>query len=159
MPIHRLRTFTGRPHRFAALVVVATVALTGAACDEALSRVTGPTPNLTVSFASIQRDIFAAPDSSGRPGCVSCHSDALARFNGGLSLQSNPYTSLVGAAAVFKRGATRVIPGDPNGSYLIQKLEGRGGIVGARMPFGGPYLTDGQISVIRRWIELGAQNN
>lgn len=150
------------PHwmrRFAASLAVALVALAGVACDEALSSVTGPTPNLTVSFASIQRDILSAPDASGRPGCTSCHSDALARFNGGLNLQTNPYGNLVGAVSFSKRGATRVIPGDPDGSYLIQKLEGRGGIVGARMPLGGPYLTPGQISVIRRWIELGAQNN
>jgi hypothetical protein len=53
-----------------------------------------------------------------------------------------------------------VIPGDPENSYLIHKLEGRAGIVGARMPFNSPaYLTDGQIKVIKRWIEDGAQNN
>ena len=56
-------------------------------------------------------------------------------------------------------GAVRVIAGDPENSYLIHKLEGRSGIVGARMPLLGPYLTDGQIVVIRRWIETGARND
>ena len=33
-------------------------------------------------------------------------------------------------------------------------------IVGGRMPRGtGPFLTDGQMLVIRRWIELGAKND
>ncbi len=59
-----------------------------------------------------------------------------------------------------KVGAIRVIPGDPENSYLIHKLEGRPGIVGVRMPLiGPPYLTDGQILVIKRWIELGARND
>jgi hypothetical protein len=50
-----------------------------------------------------------------------------------------------------------VAPGDPERSYLIHKLEGRPGIVGLQMPRNGPpYLTAGQIQVIKRWIEIGA---
>ena len=30
---------------------------------------------------------------------------------------------------------------------------------GVRMPLNGPYLTEGQVLVIRRWIEIGAPNN
>ena len=45
-----------------------------------------------------------------------------------------------------KAGAIRVIPGDPENSYLIHKLDGRQSIVGQRMPrTTGPFLTDGQI--------------
>ena len=51
------------------------------------------------------------------------------------------------------------IPGDPENSYLIHKLEGRSTIAGVRMPLNGPYLEAGQILVIRRWIEIGAPNN
>ena len=51
----------------------------------------------------------------------------------------------------------RVKPGDPDGSYLILKVEGTSGIVGARMPFGGPYLPQSTIDVIRQWITNGAQ--
>jgi hypothetical protein len=54
----------------------------------------------------------------------------------------------------------RIAPGDPSNSYLVQKIEGASGIVGVRMPANGPpYLTDGQISIIRRWVEIGAPNN
>ena len=70
------------------------------------------------------------------------------------------YGELVNVASRNKPGAIRVIPGDPDASYLIHKLEGRGDIVGERMPrTGGPFLTAGQISIIRRWIELGANND
>jgi hypothetical protein len=72
----------------------------------------------------------------------------------------NAHGQLVNVASNAKAGAIRVIPGDPENSYLIHKLEGRPGIVGLQMPrAGGPPLTPGQILVIKRWIELGAPNN
>jgi hypothetical protein len=54
---------------------------------------------------------------------------------------------------------TRVIPMDPDGSFLIQKLEGTPGIIGARMPADGFYLQQATVDVIRQWILDGALNN
>jgi hypothetical protein len=51
---------------------------------------------------------------------------------------------------------TRVIPGDPNASLLVRKLEDGAPPVGVRMPFGGPYLPQGTVNVIRQWIHVGA---
>ena len=133
-----------------------------AACDEKLSDITGPTQELSPSFSSIQRDIFTATDSSGRAACNSCHTTAGGRVPpSGMDLGSaSAYAQLVNVGSNAKPGAIRVIPGDPENSYLIHKLEGRAGIVGLRMPRSGPpFLTDGQIRVIKRWIELGAPNN
>ena len=131
-----------------------------AGCDESLREFVGPTPDLEPTFSSIQRDILSAPDSAGRLACINCHNPQGAIINGGLNLVgASAYNALVNAPSTGKRGAVRVIPGDPNGSYLIQKLEGAPGIAGVRMPFTPPYLTTGQIAVIRRWIELGAANN
>jgi len=50
----------------------------------------------------------------------------------------------------------RVVPGDPDASFLIQKLQGADGLLGDRMPDGGPYLTTATINVIRQWIQNGA---
>jgi hypothetical protein len=127
-------------------------------CDEPLSSVAGPTPNLEPTFASIQRDIFEATDSSGRTSCVTCHTTTGRVPSGGMNLNHDAaYDQIVNGASRTKAGATRVIPGDPNGSYLVQKLEGAAGIIGRRMPNNGPpYLTDGQILIIRRWIANGA---
>ena len=136
-----------------------TVAVGAAACDENLSDVTGPTQNLTPTFSSIQADIFNAPDSAGRLACTQCHNAIGGRFNGLDLSAAVAYTNLVGRASVGKPGAVRVIAGDPENSYLIHKLEGRPGIVGARMPLLGPALTEGQILVIKRWIQLGARND
>jgi hypothetical protein len=133
-----------------------------ASCDEKLSSITGPTQDLSPSFSSIQRDIFMASDSAGRAACSNCHTTAGGRVPPvGMDLGSpSAYAQLVNVAATGKPGAIRVIPGDPENSYIIHKIEGRAGIVGLRMPRSGPpYLTDGQIRVIKRWIELGAPNN
>jgi len=128
-------------------------------CDEALSNLTGPTPNLEPTFSSIQQEIFSSGDSSGRPACTNCHNAIGSRFNGLDLSPAVSYSNLVNVPSRGKAGAVRVIPGDPENSYLIHKLEGRSTIAGVRMPLGGPFLETGQILVIRRWIEIGAPNN
>ena len=139
----------------------AVLVVSAAGCDEKLSDITGPTPNLTASLSSIQRDIFNVTDSSGRLACTGCHSDqGRAAAQGLVLLDGRAYTALVGRASTGKAGETLVVPGDPDNSYLVKKLEGTSGIVGQRMPRGnGPFLTEGQMLVIRRWISEGAQNN
>lgn len=142
---------------YGAVAMAIMVAVGG--CDENLSDITGPTPNLEPTFSSIQNEIFNNGDSSGRPACIQCH-NAIGSLFSGLNLTQNvAYANLVGVGSRGKPGAVRVVAGDPASSYLIHKLEGQSGIVGLRMPLNGPYLTDGQVLVIKRWIELGARND
>jgi mono/diheme cytochrome c family protein len=135
--------------------------LGAAACDEKLSTVAGPTSNLTPTFSSIRTEIFNAGDSSGRAACISCHTTNGRPAPAGNQNFDTPdlYQQLVNAPSARNPGATLVVPGDPDASYLVHKLEGAADIVGARMPLGGPYLTDGQISIIRTWIARGAAND
>lgn len=136
------------------------LALTGMGCDEKLASITGPTPNLEPTLSSISRNIFNATDSSGRLACTGCHSDQGRNPSGQLVLlEGRAFQFLVGTPSSGKPGEVRVIPGDPDNSYIIKKLEGAPGIVGTRMPRGNVVLEPGQILVIRRWIQLGAQNN
>jgi cytochrome c553 len=143
----------------ASLVLAATIA--GTACDEQLSDVAGPTPDLVPTFSSIQQEIFNTTDPSGRLACINCHTDAGRTPAGGLVLlEGRSYQSLVGQFSRFKAGAIFVVPGDPGASYLVHKLDGAADIAGSRMPRGtGPFLTAGQTQIIRRWIELGAKND
>ena len=143
------------------VVLLIAVALIATGCDEQLRDIAGPTPDLQPTFSAIQRDIFNAPDSSGRAACTSCHNAQGAAFAAGLNLTgTTAYAQLVNAPSTGKPGATRVIPDDPDNSYLIHKIEGAPGIVGQRMPrTNGPFLTPGQILIIRTWIRQGAQNN
>lgn len=107
----------------------------------------GANAPLIADFDSIQVHIFT-------PICSVCHSGAAAPH--GLRLDAtDSYHLLVGVPSDEVPSILRVKPGDPDNSYLIQKLEGHAS-VGARMPFGGPYLSSDTIAVIRQWITDGA---
>lgn len=102
---------------------------------------------LTPDFASIQANVFT-------PICTQCHTGAGAphglRLDAGVS-----YGLLVGVRSDEVPSIFRVSPGNPNASYIIQKLQGTAS-VGERMPFGGPYLSQATIDVIKQWIQNGA---
>ncbi|HEX2460360.1 MAG TPA: hypothetical protein VHJ58_09445 [Vicinamibacterales bacterium] len=148
-----------RIHMLAAGVLLV-LGVASTACDEKLEDLTGPTPNLQPTLSSIQREIFNTTDSSGRQACANCHTSVGRNPSGLMDLRDGAaYASLVGVTSPAKPGAVRVIPGDPENSYIIHKLEGRAGIVGTPMPRGNTLLTPGQILVIKRWIELGARND
>jgi hypothetical protein len=131
------------------------------ACDEKLSSIAGPTPNLEPTFASIQKEIFETTDSAGRLACTGCHTSTGHNPSGGMNLNHDvAYDNLVNVPSRGKPGAIRVIPGDPENSYIVHKVEGLPDIAGRRMPFSGaPFLTDGQILILKRWIEIGAPRN
>jgi len=148
---------TMREHgRLTSPIVAAVFASIATACGSS-STPTSPSSAAapTVNFSQqIQTAILT-------PSCVGCHTDEGRTPAGGLNLKSgSAHSSLVGVASTGKPGAVRVIPANPSGSYLVQKLEGAPDIVGLRMPRNGPpYLTDAQIALIRQWIQNGAPNN
>jgi len=103
---------------------------------------------LSANFMSIQQHVFT-------PVCTVCHAGGAAPQ--GLRLDAaNSYAMLVGVPSTESAGVLRVAPGEPDRSYLIQKLEGHAA-VGARMPLGGPYLDADTMAVLRRWIAEGAR--
>ncbi len=103
---------------------------------------------LSADFQSIQDNIFT-------PICTRCHIGADAPE--GLQLdESHSYALLVGVPSAEVPSVLRVKAGDPTDSYLIQKLQGSSGIVGMQMPYGGPYLPQATIDVIKQWITAGA---
>ncbi len=107
----------------------------------------GGPPPLSADFESIQANIFT-------PICSVCHVGGGAPE--GLRLDAaNSYNLLVGVPSTEVPSLLRVKPGDPDNSYIIQKLEGHAA-VGAQMPFGGPYLSSATIAFIRQWITNGA---
>ncbi len=114
-----------------------------------------PTPTLTptptpATLAEVQAQIFT-------PTCAvaGCHTGSVPR--GGLNLSDGQsFGNLVGVAAVGNPSAVRVVVGNPDQSYLVQKLEGAAGIVGSQMPFGADPLSPAQIGLVRSWITAGA---
>lgn len=108
-----------------------------------------PPGALGPNFSAIQTNIFA-------PNCATtgCHLGAGAPQ--GLRLDdANSFGMLVGVASTQESSILRVAPGDPDNSYLIQKLEGSAS-VGAQMPLNAPALEQSSIDVIRQWITDGA---
>ena len=97
--------------------------------------------------------------STFTPICSGCHSGPTSTIlPSGMDLSDADasFTSLVGVASLEVPAVVRAAAGDPDNSYLIQKLEGTAA-VGQRMPFGGPFLPQTTIDGIRQWITDGAQ--
>lgn len=87
-----------------------------------------------------------------------CHSGGGAVLPGVMNLTSGQasFDNLVNVTSLEVPGILRVAPGDPDNSYLIQKLEGSAA-VGGRMPAGSPNPLDpALIADIRQWITDGA---
>lgn len=150
------------------ILAIAVLAAGVTACDESAddynwTSLTGPTPNLEPRFLSIQQNIFEAGDSSGRVACTNCHTNVGRTPAANLNLLRDvAYDQLVNRASIERAGASIVAPNNSGASYLIDKLTATPGapIVGRRMPIGGPpFLTEGQVLVIKRWIDTGAPRN
>jgi hypothetical protein len=95
-----------------------------------------------------------------------CHGD---KPTDSVSLDLRPdaaYSELVGAKAEARAGWLRVSPGNPDASFLLEKLRGRlGAAEGKPMPIdaetGAPLepspLPPGYLNLLDRWISAGAE--
>jgi hypothetical protein len=138
-----------------AILAVAGCAGNGAGLDQngqpIGSEASGSNGPLTADLQSIQDNVFT-------PICTRCHIGASAPE--GLRLDAaDSYNLLVGVPSAEVPSLLRVMPGDPDESYLVLKLQGSAGIVGGQMPLGGPYLPQSTIDAIRQWITDGAPNS
>jgi hypothetical protein len=105
---------------------------------------------ITADFQSIQDNVFT-------PICSKCHIGASAPE--GLQLDAaHSYNLLVGVPSAEEPTLLRVKPGDPDNSYMVQKIEGASGILGGQMPLGETPLPQATIAAIRQWITNGAPN-
>ena len=105
------------------------------------------TPSINTDFASLHKNILS--QRCGTSGGA-CHGPSGKQGNLVLSDPQTAYSALLGKDGT----ATRVIPGDPSCSLLMQRLESDD--PQRRMPRGENKLPDGLRCAIRRWIEEGA---
>lgn len=89
----------------------------------------------------------------------SCHSASAAAGAGGLNLESPSFAKLVNVKSGVVSSKTRVVPFDPDQSYLMEKLTQTRPTAGGRMPLVSDPLPDEEIEMIREWIAGGALNN
>jgi hypothetical protein len=90
-----------------------------------------------------------------QPSCAlgGCHDRATAA--GGLPMRDmcQTRTALLGKGAC---GETNVVPGQPDSSLLVNKLDSKMPRCGSAMPPAGP-LTASVLAAVRSWIEAGAE--
>ncbi len=110
-----------------------------------------------VSFALQLRPLInrAQGDPAGG-GCRDCHDSTQPRHPGfdmsGFDTSTLKAIRRGGASS----GARILVAGDPSGSAMVEKLEGRQ-TTGARMPRGETPWAASDIALLRRWIAEGAQ--
>ncbi len=111
----------------------------------------GTPPDPSATFTRVKAEVL--------PTCaaVGCHGTIAPQQNLILA-PAVAYANLVNVPSTEITSVLRVAPGDPNNSYMYRKITGSG-ITGGKMPLGGPYLTDAQISLVRDWIRRGAPND
>jgi hypothetical protein len=131
-----------------------------------VTRAVCPT-GLEPTFSSLHTKVFAV--SCGTDG-GSCHSKEGSADSGGLNLADDPYSALLGTdgkgapaqnIAGNAKDLHRVVPGDPDHSFLVIKLSTRTGqdpAYGSGMPFTDPgSVCPDALSTIRAWITAGAK--
>jgi uncharacterized protein (TIGR03118 family) len=140
------------------------VSLTAQAKDAAGNVTTSPAvsvtvsntapPPATVTLTQLQSSIFT-------PKCATCHTGNGTALPGSMNLSTAAATfaSLVNVTSEKNPPMKRVLPGDPDNSFVVHKLEGTDLNGSARMPFGGPFLDQPTIDTVRAWITQGALNN
>jgi uncharacterized protein (TIGR03118 family) len=103
-----------------------------------------------VTFQQLQDTIFT-------PICAGCHTGAGTALPGVMNLSNATasFAALINVTSLEVGTLKRVLPGDPNNSYIVQKLEGTQA-VGVRMPATGVFLDQPTIDKVRAWIQAGA---
>ena len=97
------------------------------------------------------------------PSCVfaTCHKSPDASAAGLLNLEGTNdevHAVLVDVPSSVLAQRIRVIPGDPDASYVIEKLTSDSPEAGERMPMNAE-LEDYRVELVREWIEAGAAND
>jgi hypothetical protein len=144
----------------AAISLAALAALLAAACSgggggDGGGPIEPPPPAGAGTFDRLQAELFDVSCATS-----SCHSD-VARVAGLVLTGDAVWDALVGAApsnaVAGGQGLLRVAPGDPDRSLLYRKLaKSVDAAMGVPMPWGGPYLDEPALEVVRAWIEAGA---
>lgn len=140
------------------LVVIASCSAIDPAIGEANSKVAAVDAGPPVSFARDIRPLMnRANDDPQAHGCKFCHYSTEPQHIG-LDLVGLDMSTLGNLRKGGKNtGANIVVPGNPDGSAIIQKLRGTFPR-GLRMPYSGPpYWSDAEIALMARWIAQGAK--
>jgi len=124
-------------------------------------------PTLQPRFASIDRDLFQVSCGTSGNQAFNCHSTEGGLSSSFLDLSGDAYPRLVGRTAVNPLGDLKdlvlVKPGDPENSFLVQKLRLTTALdphLGGRMPADAPdTICASSVDAVAQWILGGAGRN
>ena len=91
--------------------------------------------------------------------CINCHAPGAFAQMVGIPWdfrEDTAFDDLVNRVSSQDADFTLVVPGDPDSSLMFLKISSESPPVGEMMPLGGPPLTDGEVQLIRAWVEQGA---
>ena len=109
-----------------------------------------PAKKLEPAFSSISEKIFVKKCS-----LYTCHSSAFYDKSGNLDLSGkNTYINLINIPSSTFPEIIRILPGKPDESLLMQRLEGK---IIISVPLERNCVTKKEIETIRKWIENGAK--
>jgi hypothetical protein len=93
------------------------------------------------------------------PGCNQCSS--CHREDGPYYPQGVTAEDFIDVQATFRSDLKLVVPGNPEESFLMMKLQASepSSEVGAPMPHGYEPFSESEVAQLRQWIADGAQNN
>lgn len=101
-----------------------------------------------ITYARVRDEVFVP--SCGFGGC---HGTGT----GGLTLTEDTTPSaLINVQASGMPDRFYVVPGEPDNSYIVQKMEGTAGIAGSIMPTTG-IVEPERVTMVRNWILAGAR--
>lgn len=134
--------------------------LTAAAGDDANDNVGGGQPSNRSAAAAGEATFIDHVRPLLVERCASCHEPEgrAARFTPLDLREDAAYLALVNQSSSKDESLVLVVPGDPEASYLLNKL-GPEPTHGRQMPAGQDPLTDAEIELIRNWIAAGAAND
>ena len=109
-----------------------------------------PNKKLEPTFSSISKNIFIKKCS-----LYTCHSSAFSKKSADLDLSAgkNTYINLVNVPSSTYPEIIRILPGKPDESLLIQRLEGK---IIISVPLERDCISKDEIQIIREWIKNGA---
>jgi hypothetical protein len=106
-------------------------------------------PSIPATFDSLYSNIVQ-PSCGGPTDTPSCHSAGAKQGGLDLSAPARAYDALLG-----KRGKARVLPGDPECSLLMLRIEADDDTF--RMPLGTERMAPGLRCAVQQWIAEGAE--
>lgn len=160
----RLSTWTARSGRVAAALLLVAAFGLSTGCQ---TSITPPNANGTDGGGASQTDGGAVSFSADLEPilttlCSTCHREGGIADQAGIDLRLTADVALdmlLNDRSVQDPSLAFVVAGDADASLVFLKISSDSPPVGTRMPFALAPLDDGQIALIRDWINQGALDN